>query len=38
MTEEIREPIRLEDGRHAERVTQTISNDNEGTEVIETWV
>jgi hypothetical protein len=34
MTEETREQIRLEDGRHAERV-QTVSD---GTEVIETWV
>jgi hypothetical protein len=35
MTEKIREQIRLEDGRHAERVTQ---DDCDGTEVIETWV
>ena len=37
MTEEIREKIRLEDGRHAERVTRTVSEGREDTEVVETW-
>ena len=38
MTEEIREKIRLEDGRKAEKITKTVYDDANDTEVIETWV
>lgn len=40
MAEEIREKIRLEDGRHAERIIRSVNDDCkcESTEVVETWV